>query len=198
MIPAGYGPADYLRYLQALLPPGAAWSIDPDAVLTRLLTVPASELALADVYLLGALAEADPRRTDQLLPQWEADCGLPSACAGPAIGLNARRQAVLAQLTARGGVSPGYFIAVAASLGFAVTITEFSPLVCELDCEQSANDEGWRFVWRVNAPAVPIIEDSCESDAETPLVAWGNALLQCTIQSMAPAHTYCLFGYGGS
>ena len=36
---------DYLRVLQALLPPGAAWPRDPDATLTKVLAAWADDLA---------------------------------------------------------------------------------------------------------------------------------------------------------
>jgi len=186
--------ADYLAALQALLPPGGL-TRDPGAVLTQVLAVGGAELARVDASATALLAEADPRTTDALLPQWEADLGLPDPCVGPLQGLDARRAAVVARLTASGGASPGYFVGVAAVLGFAVTLTEFGALTCEMACEQPAQDEAWRFAWRVNAGPTPVTVATCESDAETPLAAWGNALLQCTLQGLAPAHTTVLFGY---
>jgi uncharacterized protein YmfQ (DUF2313 family) len=194
---AAHTAADYLWQLQALLPPGGAWPRDPEAALTQTLTPIANELARIDASAVDLLIEADPRQTTQLLSEWETECGLPDCCAGPAVGLTARRAAVVTRLTARGGQSIAYFIAVAATLGFTVTITEFNPYTCEMDCEEPVCDEGWRFTWRVNAASSPIGEATCESDTETPLRWWGNATLQCAIKSRAPAHTNVLFGYGG-
>lgn len=39
---------DYLRQLQALLPPGPAWPKDDDATLTRMLAALAAELSRVD------------------------------------------------------------------------------------------------------------------------------------------------------
>jgi uncharacterized protein YmfQ (DUF2313 family) len=71
---------DYLAQLAALLPTGPALSRDPDSALMRLLGLPAAELAEVDKRIAALLAEADPRGTSELLPDWEADFGLPDDC----------------------------------------------------------------------------------------------------------------------
>lgn len=189
----------YLAQLMALLPPGGAWPTDPGSVLGRVLSVSAGQLARLDARGNELLAEADPRAAIELLAEWEADTGQPDPCAGPALSLDGRRQRVVATLTGRpGGQSRAFFIGLAARYGFTVSITEFEPHTCEASCERPVNDEGWRFTWRVNAAAVPILDLTCESDCETPLRDWGNAILECVIRRAAPAHTTVLFGYGGS
>lgn len=189
--------AAYLAQLQALLPPGAAWPREPGAVLTRVLTPVAGELARVDARAADLRREADPRTTLELLPEWEAECGLPDCCGGVADTLEARRARVVQQLLARGGQSRAYFLALAAALGFTVTITEFNHYVCELDCEQPVYDEPWRFVWRVDAAAVTVHELTAETVCEAPLAWWGNQVLECVIRRRKPAHTHVLFGYGG-
>jgi uncharacterized protein YmfQ (DUF2313 family) len=127
-----------------------------------------------------------------------ADCGLPDSCTGPAVGVEARRRAVVARLTGRGGQSRAYYIGVAAALGFVIEIEEFEPHTVEHSCEHPVYDEGWRFAWRVNATTVPIGELTAEGDCETPLRWWGNELLECAIRARMPAQTTVLFGYGGN
>jgi uncharacterized protein YmfQ (DUF2313 family) len=72
---------DYLRQLQALLPPGPAWPKNDDATLTRLFGALASELARVDGRAWQLLEEADPRTTAELFLDWERVAGLPDACA---------------------------------------------------------------------------------------------------------------------
>lgn len=189
-------PQAHLAQVLALLPPGAAWPKDPDSVLARVLLPLADALATLDGGVDTLLDEADPRTAFALLADWEAMAGLPDPCSGAAVGLEARRQAVVARLTARGGQSRAYFIALAAALGWTVTIEEFRPATCESSGETPLYDEDWRFTWRVRAAAVPIGEATCGADCETPLRWWGNRPLECTIRRGRPAHTHVLFGYG--
>jgi uncharacterized protein YmfQ (DUF2313 family) len=71
---------DYLDQLGALLPTGPALPRHPDSALMRLLSMPAAELAAVDARAAALLAEADPRITSELLPDWETDFGLPDDC----------------------------------------------------------------------------------------------------------------------
>ena len=58
-------------------------------------------------------------------------------------------------------------------------------------------NDGWQFVWQVNAPEASIVEfDAGRSSAGEPLRSWGNELLECVINRLKPAHTYVLFAYG--
>jgi uncharacterized protein YmfQ (DUF2313 family) len=103
------------------------------------------------------------------------------------------------KLTARGGQSPQYFIDLAAQLGYAVTIDEFSAFRCDthrVDTEP-LNSWEWDFVWRVNAPPVAITYFRAdESRVGEKLVTWsGTDRLECPIRKRKPAHTIVLFNY---
>lgn len=186
----------YAAQLQALLPSGEAWPRDPDAVLTRLLTALASELAAVDARARELLAEAHPLTASETLTEWEAEYGLPDACAGAADGLEARRAAVHQRMIARGGQSPKYFRGVAAALGYEITIETFPPMTVGSACTDALNTDPWCFVWRVNAPAVTVREMACGSGCDEAIRNWGNQALECVIRRLAPAHTNVLFGYG--
>lgn len=187
----------YLSLLQALLPPGAAWQREETAELGKVLLALADEFARVDKRCDDLVAEADPRLTYELLTDWEKVAGLPDPCTGQPDMLEDRRSALLTKLTNVGGQSRQFFIDLAASLGFAVTITEFDPFTCESPCTDPSNGEDWRFVWRVNAPETTIVESTCVSPCTEPLRDWGNELLECAISRLKPAHTNVLFGYGG-
>lgn len=178
----GLTAADYLQQLQALLPPGAAWSRDATAVLTRLLAGLAAELARADGRGEALLEEADPRSVGELIAEWETAFGLPDPCTGVLETLVQRRQALTAKVGAQGGQSRGYFIALAAAVGYVVTIDEVV--------------DGNQYKWRINAPAVTVTYFRAGTGRSGErLASWGNTLLECIITRCCPAHTQVVFGY---
>lgn len=192
--------ADYLAQLQALLPQGFAWPRQADAALTKLLLAWADEMARIDGRAVDLVDEADPRTTAELLADWERVAGLPDPCVA-ALGVSQtaaqRRAALVAKLTTIGGQSAAYYIALAASLGYTITVTEFSPFQAGSDAGDALTNDGWRFVWQVNAPEASIVEFAAgRSSAGEPLRAWGNELLECVINRLRPAHTHVLFAYG--
>lgn len=190
--------AAYTAQLQALLPSGAAWPREPEAALTRLLDALAAELAIIDGRAAQLIEEADPRSTSELLPDWERVVGLPDPCAGDDQTLAGRRERLVQKLTTRGGQSRAYFIRLAAALGYPITITEFRPFTCNSYCDDGLDPDPWRFVWRVNAPAVTIRPFTAESGCDEPIRAWGNEVLECAISRHKPAHTNVIFGYGAN
>jgi uncharacterized protein YmfQ (DUF2313 family) len=121
------GEADYLAALQALLPQGRAWTRDPAATLTTLLDGIAKTYATADARAANLLIDAFPVTTVELLPEWEQTLGLPDPCLGSVPTIQQRQNQVVARILGGGGQSVGYLTTFAASLGFPVAITEFSP-----------------------------------------------------------------------
>lgn len=189
---------DYLRQLQALLPPGPAWPKDDDATLTRLLGALAAELARVDGRAQQLVEEADPRTVAELFADWERVAGLPDACAQAFGGdqtMAQRRAALVGRLTTLGGQSPAYFIGLAATLGYAITITEFRAHCVNDDVECPLYDTAWNFAWQVNAALNTVTAITVDSTVEDPLAAWGNALLECVIKRLKPAQTTVLFSY---
>lgn len=186
----------YLSQLQALLPPGAAWTREPDAVLTRLLAGLAEELARVDRRAADLVIESDPRTATEMISSWERLAGLPDACTGPLDALAARRDAVHARIISQGGQTSAFFITLAAALGYTVTITEFVSWTCMSPCDRPLCDEPWRFAWRVNAPETTMREWTCMSPCDEPLRSWGNELLECVFRQFQPAHTVLQFAYG--
>lgn len=185
----------YLSMLQALLPRGAAWTRKPGAVLTRLLAAEADELARIDHRADDLVNEADLRTASETLPDWERVLGLPDGCAPAATSIQERRAAVVAKYTSVGGQSMPYFTALAASIGYTVTITKFRPHTCEHDCEHPVYDESWAYAWQVNAALNTVREHTCEDDCEMALRVWGNTQLECGIRKFKPAESYVLFSY---
>ncbi|WP_250533558.1 putative phage tail protein [Caballeronia sp. AZ10_KS36] len=199
MLAPNYKAADFLAAMQALLPRGRVWPRDPDSVQTKTLSglTPCYERQTARANYL--LVDAFPSTTYELLPEWEETLGLPDPCAGPAPSLAQRRAQVIARFTAVGGASIPQIVAFAASLGYAISITQFVPArVGQLRAGQADNGVAWAFAWQINAPANTIVRARAGSSvAGDPLASWGNSVLECEIRAVMPAHTVPIFSYGG-
>ena len=190
---------DYLRQLQALLPSGPAWPTDDDATLTRLLGALATELARVDGRAQQLVEEADPRTVAELFADWERVAGLPDPCVlafGETQSSVQRRTALVARLTMQGGQSPAYFIAIAASLGYTVTITEFRPFRAGQSRAGDTVATNWQFAWQVNAPLNTVTPFRAgNAVAGDPINSWGNKALECVLSRFKPAHTTVVFAY---
>lgn len=189
---------DYLAQLQALLPPGPAWPKDADAPLTKMLTGLSQELARVDARALQLTDEVDPRTTSELFADWERVAGLPDACVIAFAGdqtVAQRRAALVGRLATLGGQSIAYFTALAASLGYSITITEFREHTVEDDVEHGLYSQPWNFAWQVNATLNTVNDITVESVVEEPIASWGNTLMECVFKRLAPAHTIPLFSY---
>jgi uncharacterized protein YmfQ (DUF2313 family) len=194
----GIDAAGYLSHLQALLPTGAAFTREPDAALTRLLTALAAELCRVDARGDDLIAEADPRTAVELLTDWERITGLPDTCMGQPDTVAARRAFILSRLTGIGGQSRAYFIDLAAAIGFTVTIAEFRPFTAGSLAGDPVTNGEWIFAWQVNAPETTVLYHFfAGSSAGEALRSWGNELLECVIERLKPAHTHLIFTYGG-
>lgn len=194
----GLTDTDYLHQLQALLPPGPAWSRDDVAPITHLLGALALELERIDGRAWQIIEEADPRTVAELFGDWERVAGLPDSCAvafGGTQTVAQRRAALVGKLTTLGGQSPAYFIGLAAALGYVITVTEFHAHTVGDDVDYPIYGDAWNFAWQVNAALNTVTEITVESTVEDPLAAWGNALLECVINRLKPAHTAVLFSY---
>jgi len=187
----------YLQQLQALLPPGKAWSRAADAVLTKLLKGLALEPARLDARVDALIDEADPRTTSELLPDWERVAGLPDPCVNQELTVEQRRAALVSKLTLVGGQSRQYYIDLAEQLGYpGATIDEYRPMTCNDDCNDALWSEADRFVWQLNLPSDGgFFEATCNSPCDSPLQSWGDEVIECRISRYKPAHTTVLFAY---
>jgi uncharacterized protein YmfQ (DUF2313 family) len=156
----------------------------------------AAELRARARYLLDV--ELDPRRTLELLPDWERWYGLPDpalASLGPQT-VAQRRAALLAKIRATGGQSPDYFVTVAATIGFTIEIEEFDRTKVGDKVGSPILVGDWEFVWKVHAPRSTIRHARAgASFAGDRIGEWGNAPLEALLAELKPAHTVLLFAY---
>ncbi len=191
-----YAASDYQVAFKNILPSGDAWPDDINAVtnLTLAGLQPVYERTTARANDL--LREVVPSSTLELLPEWEATYGLPDPCAGLSPTIEARRAQVVARAGATGGQDIPYLIRFAANLGYPITITQFTPSRFPFRLGQPFGGEAWAHAWQVNALTFTIERFTLgTSSLGEPFASWGNSVLQCEMQRIAPAHTIVNFFY---
>lgn len=194
--PQAFGDADYQTAMLDLLPRGRIWRRDPGSVLARVLGALAPTYTRSMGAAIQLLVDTLPATTLNLLPEWEASLGLPDPCAGLAPTIQLRQRQVAARWAARGGQSKDYFIKLAASLGYTITITEYTPSMFGHPFGLPFAGTAWAYVWQVNAPTFTVERFLFGHDAfGEPFASWDNTVLQCEIQRLAPAHTKVIFSY---
>ena len=194
---AQYSANDYLSALKALLPPGRVWRASPGSPQEMVLTAIAAGLARLDAAAQNLLVDAFPATSDQLLPEWEATTGLPDPCAGSSPTLQQRQGQVAARVASTGGQSAEFFVDYAARLGFPITIENCATFRAgESGAGDAVAGDDWAHTWIVKAPLTNLVEFRADvSAAGEPLASFGNAVLECELLALKPAHTVLLFEY---
>ncbi len=125
---------DYAEALAQLLPKGQAWPRSPDGTLMKVVR------GLSQIWgyverraSLLLEQESDPRITLELLPDWERNWGLPDPCYVEPLTIGDRQIALVQRMTIEGAQSRQFFIAAAAQIGYAITITEYRPFMVGID-----------------------------------------------------------------
>ena len=191
-------PDDYEGQALALLPPGPAWPRSPEAPPGQLAAGWGYSLARLDAAVMNLIEEADPRTTYELLTDYERVAGLPDLCElafGGEQESGQRRDALLARLTSVGGQTPAYIVAVAAAMGYDITITEFHEHTVDDDIDYPLTDEDWVFAFEVNALGTTVNDFTVDGNVDDPLAYWGNAILECVLDRIKPAHTIVVYSY---
>lgn len=196
---------NYLDFLLSLLPPGQMAN-DADSNWAKIFTPYAKELARLDGRARGLLKEADPRTTSELFSEWESFAGLPDICTPDDLSYTERRDRLIQKLKTAGGQSRAYFIALAETLGYTITITEYRPFTCGVDQCIAADSAVYvtitnpedRFVWDVSVDGPRATwfhcgESECGVDPMLKLTVAND--LECIFNRLKPAHTKLNFIY---
>jgi uncharacterized protein YmfQ (DUF2313 family) len=220
------GQKEYSVALAALLPQGLAWPRWPSSLLMKLVTGLAGIFGFVDDRAADLLeTESDPRKTVEILPEWERAFGLPDHCLPIPTDIDTRHKVLVRRITMLGAQSRAFFIALAASIGYQITIREFSPF--QVGVSRVGNtrnlDDGvhyrWnighsdmRFYWviRVN-PIFLLWFHVGDGGLYIPQQTWQTRLsmcgidplltigrrtdLECILRRYGPAHTMLLFDY---
>ena len=117
---------DYWQALANLLPYGQAWPRWEESTLMRTVRGLAQTFGFVDARAADLLEqESDPRKTIELLPDWERNWALPDECLRKALTIDQRHALLIWKMTLLGGQSREFFINIAAWLGSTINITEF-------------------------------------------------------------------------
>lgn len=191
---------DYSHQIDALLPRGPIWKRTPGSTLDAVLYALGREAARADARINQVIEEADPRTSIEELARWFDDYGIPSACleaiADPS--QEQMRQELLAKITSNLGLTAAFFESLAGTLGYQAKVTTFTEHDVNDDVEHPLYEKQWTTVMtlgitiRSNGNAEYL---DVTWGADEPLARWGNALLECVIRALAPAHVYVIFMY---
>lgn len=130
---------DLLSQILALTPRGPAWGTDEAGDGRGASPVQRSfwrAIAAFAADHLGldwaAATQTFPSAITYTLPDWERELGLPGPCASGVGGQPVRLAAVRAKFSSYGGQSPAYFVCLAYSLGYPVTIEEPTQFLCDV------------------------------------------------------------------
>lgn len=196
-----YSLNEYHDALQGLMPTGPVWPREPDSTQAAVLRFMANSFYESGSAAYGLIAGAFPATATTMLSEWESTMGLPDDCTiGETFSTSARQKAVTTKLANSGGQSVKHFTDAAKALGYSIKITEYRPARAGLSrCGASINGNDWRWTWKVTAPDTTIVHARAGvSYANDPLDTWGNRLMECRLQDMAPSHTVLLFTYENS
>jgi uncharacterized protein YmfQ (DUF2313 family) len=184
---------DWRELLYLLLPDGYARD---GKRLNAELQAEGNMLASVERSAQDVLNGVTPFTAVALLSDWERVLGL-SVSSGMTI--QARRQQIMAKLVETGGLSRSYFIRLAKSLGYDITIDEPEPFRCG---RNRCGDRLWIpeivWVWIVNIQdgQVPVYRFRCGSSATGErLMSFGQNMLESIFRDLKPAHTQVVFNY---
>lgn len=140
-----------------------------------------------------------PFMANNLLADWERVLGLN---ASEHASYQQRQQRILAKLAETGGLSIPYFIRLAASLGYVITIDE--PRLFRAGVSRAGErlwDADTIWVWTVNVKNTQTMSFRFRagiSAAGERLTSFGDPIIEEVFKELKPAHTFCYFAYQGT
>lgn len=185
---------DYAQLLSALLPP-KSYALTGER-LTAELQAEGKSLAQLEIRAGEVVDGITPFLAVGLLADWERMLGI-SPDSG--MTLQQRRQQVLARINATGGLSRKYFITLAKSLGYRITIDEPEPFRAGIGraCERIWVPEIiWLWIVNIDDAQVPVYRFRAGSSvAGEKLLTFGQNLIESLFKDLKPAHTQVVFNY---
>jgi uncharacterized protein YmfQ (DUF2313 family) len=211
--------SDYATQFLTLLPQGQAWPREPGSALVGACDGLSQYWGTVDARAADLLEqESDPRKTIELLPDWERAWGLPDPCFVQPFSIAERQRVLVLKMTLLGAQSRAFFEEVAGWLGYTITITEYSPFMAGISrCgdttaeDKAAGGDGtkprWeigppemRFYWTVHVGQTRLtwFRSAAGQAGVDPHLRIGLAVdLECLLNRWKPAHTEIVFDYSG-
>ncbi|QBH96001.1 DUF2313 domain-containing protein [Limnobaculum zhutongyuii] len=180
--------------LKTLLPPV---SYEPNG--ERLSVEINAQSAVLDAVEQSAQQVADavtPFLSGSLIADWERVYAVPVRAGAT---YQERLSNVLAKMAETGGVSIPYFIQLAATMGYTITIDELQPFRTGINrCGDMLYTADIIWVWRVNImnAKTPIYQFRVGvSTAGERLLTFGDDIIETVFNDLKPAETLCVFAY---
>lgn len=217
---------DYAIAFMALLPQGQAWPREIDGTLYRTCVGLNNYWGYVDGRAGDLLElESDPRKTVELLPDWERAWGLPDPCFPNATSIEERQKMLVFKMTLLGGQSRAWFEYVSDWSGDEIHITEFAPYMCGIsmcgdtsDLDPTGTKMRWelgqpeiRFYWTAHAADPELIWFRCGEGGPQEALQGGwdggecgvdhhleinvTPDLDCLLNRWKPAHTELVYDY---
>jgi uncharacterized protein YmfQ (DUF2313 family) len=195
---------DLLPQVLALTPRGAAWGTDEagdgqGAGYFQRLFWKAIAAWQADSYArdFDVLRQAFPSMVSWSLEDREAEYALPDPCLTESQTDEQRLDALRAKFAFVGAASADFFICLAASIGFTVTVEEYDAnRAGRMRAGYRCYGNRWGDVWKIHAPSLTIFYARAGlMRAGDRLATWANDPLECVMRAAAPVHTQVIFAY---
>ncbi|MBB2159737.1 DUF2313 domain-containing protein [Gluconacetobacter sacchari] len=189
--------SDFASAILRLLPRGPIWPRASDSTVSAVASVWAPAFQRSAARAAHLLTDAFPSTAIELLPAWESALGLPDPCAGSNPLLSQRQAQVVSRLTDNGGSSAEYYINLAKSLGYDITITMFTPSrFGQARFGSPYLGRAWAYVWQINCSDIGIQSAQfAKSLFGNPYRTWGLNVLGCEMRARAPARTTLIFNF---
>jgi len=208
---------DYAEAFLALLPLGQVWPRSDESALMRVVRGLCHVWGDFETRASTLLeTESDPRKTIELLPDWERNWGLPDPCYTAPQSISERQRALLYKMTTLGGASREFMIEAAAYIGYEISITEYRPFMVGIDrvgdnrtinADGSYSDYPYilgppenRYYWSVHVNATKLVwfrVTSGQTGVDPHLRIGLADDLECLLNRIKPAHTEIIFDYSG-
>lgn len=205
-------PGDLAASLYVMLPQGAAWrtpdgaAFEEKSLLGGFLRSLTGALAATYRKLAGITLESTAVTLVDSLAEWEHDLGLPDPCLDEDMTTALRRRAAVAKVRHAATITPADFVALAATLGYTISIEEPKPFACgESECggtdetvggDQLGNAIQFHFIVKVNGVALEYFECGTSEIGLDRLLDFRTAEdLECVFRRVAPAWTMPVFDY---
>lgn len=192
---------DLIGSAVSLWPPGAAFgtpdgqALSLSSILARFTRVLLSPWEWLYYRSFKLASESTVFGVDEMLPDWEAEYGLPDACGFDDDSVAGRVRALKAKLMAMAIITPSNFVRLALAFGFSVTIEEPAVFECgfsECGGEHTVGNVSQETYWIVRIVDLAVDYFRCgESECGyDPLFSYGEAeRLLCLMRQHAPAWT---------
>lgn len=188
----------YKKLLLQLQPQGLSWNKDEGSNLNNLAAGEAVEFTRLEEFAYYVLRQLNPLTSTDLIEEWAKIALRDDDCINNLTTIAEKKAAVLAKLVSLGGSDKLYFQNVAKAAGFLVSVSDGFEQFRAADSRTGDRvlADGFAFTWSVRSPTTTLrYFRAAEGRVGDPLVYFGNALLECILKDIKPAHTTIIFSY---